>query len=300
MLVEQSLPRLRRVAAVAGGIFGALLVGAIGFLVVTQVLKPPIAALPTKVIGAPEPTPVATPLPVASPEPEKPIEPEKPAEAEKPVAPEKPTEAVKPTEAIATASPGQVDLLAPSHAVNHPTHPPLVREASLTKPPRLPSTRKKARPPRETTVTALEGPPLMVSQPPTPSAPPESDEEAQFTRVLTQARRATQAENYRGASAQYRRALALKPDSLEAKAGLGIALVNSTSSQHGYEEAVRLLEDATRGEGKNAHAWLALGMAYQFTSQKPKAKDAYQRYLTLDPSGPSSGEVRALLKELGD
>jgi Flp pilus assembly protein TadD len=126
------------------------------------------------------------------------------------------------------------------------------------------------------------------------------DPEAQFTRLLAQAKRANGAENYRAASHQYRRALTLKPDSTEAKAGLGIALVNSSSSESGYREAVRLLEEAVKGESRDAPAWLALGMAYQFTSQKPKARDAYQRYLSLEPSGASSGEVRALLKELGE
>jgi Flp pilus assembly protein TadD len=129
---------------------------------------------------------------------------------------------------------------------------------------------------------------------------PRIDPDAQFARLIAQAKRANGAENYRTASNQYRRALSLRPDSAEAKAGLGIALVNSSSSESGYREAVRLLEDATKGESKDAPAWLALGMAYQFTSQKPKARDAYQRYLSLEPSGASSGEVRALLKELGE
>ena len=149
-------------------------------------------------------------------------------------------------------------------------------------------------------VVEVEPPAVAVVPTEAPEAPPlaASKGDLEFTALVHQATLANQAESFRVASDQFRKALALKPDSLEAKAGLGIALVNSSNGTSGYREAVKLLEDAVRGEDANARAWLALGMAYQFTHKRPEAMDAYRKYLALEPGGSSAGDVRALLKEL--
>jgi predicted Zn-dependent protease len=94
----------------------------------------------------------------------------------------------------------------------------------------------------------------------------------------------------------FRGALAVKPDSLEAKTGLGVALVNAGSS---YREAIRLLQEAVKANDGDARAWLSLGMAHQFTGSNAEAKEAYKRYLLLAPTGEAAGDVRSMLKELG-
>jgi cytochrome c-type biogenesis protein CcmH/NrfG len=114
------------------------------------------------------------------------------------------------------------------------------------------------------------------------------------------AQAANAGQRFRAAAMSYRKALALQPSSLDAKAGLGIALVNSDPGASGYREAIRLLQEAVRTQDTNARAWLALGMGLQFSGQNQQAAQAYRKYLLLEPAGASSSDVRAMLKELGN
>jgi hypothetical protein len=131
---------------------------------------------------------------------------------------------------------------------------------------------------------------------PTPAGTPE---DAEYAKLMKQAESAYDSEKFKNAVASYRKALGLKPASMKAKAGLGIALVSSNPDKAGYKEAVKLLEEATQEADASARAWLALGMAYQFTSQNSSAATAYRQYLKLDPKGSAASDVRAMLKELG-
>ena len=116
---------------------------------------------------------------------------------------------------------------------------------------------------------------------------------------MKSAKTAIQRENWGSAIKGYRKALQLKPASAEAKAGLGIALVNGASSDGALREATKLLNEAVKAEDGNARAWLALGMAHQFSGNDGPAVSAYKKYLLLEPTGSSASEVRAMLKELG-
>ncbi|MFL5321332.1 MAG: tetratricopeptide repeat protein, partial [Myxococcaceae bacterium] len=124
------------------------------------------------------------------------------------------------------------------------------------------------------------------------------DAEAEYAKVLKEAKLHNQNERFKKAADAYRKALALKPDSMEAKAGLGIALVNSDPGSKGYKEAVGLLQQAVGADDANARAWLALGMALQFTGENKGARDAYKKYLLLEPTGDAASEVRSMLKQL--
>ncbi|WP_257460524.1 response regulator [Archangium lipolyticum] len=124
--------------------------------------------------------------------------------------------------------------------------------------------------------------------------------EAQYAELARRAKKLMAANRYKTAALTYRKALALKPDSAEAKAGLGISLVRGdTTSSAGYRDASKLLEEVVKAQPRNAQAWVHLGMARQFTNQEKKAIDAYKQYLLLEPSGSSASEVRAALKQLG-
>ncbi|WP_342380265.1 response regulator [Myxococcus stipitatus] len=180
--------------------------------------------------------------------------------------------------------------------------------------------------PSDSGTTVVEAPPLVAVEdagtavveaqvdsgtsvaeaPPTPEdagTPPTQavqDPEVEFAGYIKQARAAIVSQRFKSAAAQFRKALALKPASTEAKAGLGIALVNGFESESAFREATKLLVDVVREDDKNSRAWLSLGMAYQSIGKNSQAADAYKKYLMLEPSGASANEVRTMLKALGN
>ena len=179
-------------------------------------------------------------------------------------------------------------------------------------------------PPEGATPTATSDAGTATATAPTPDAPPDAgtttaeapqaegndaggptaeantplDPEVEYANLVKQAKAAIVSNRHKSAAISYRKALALKPTATEAKAGLGIALVNGASSDAAYREAAKLLQEVVREEDKNARAWLSLGMALQFTKRNSQAAEAYKRYLLLEPMGASANEVRSLLKGL--
>lgn len=158
--------------------------------------------------------------------------------------------------------------------------------------------------------TAPEAPPQQVPVPtepvvpkvervPDPPVEQPSGTDVEYAKFIRQANQANQAEKFKSAASSFRKALALKPDSSEAAIGLGIALVNTDSGTGGFKEAAKLLQQGLASDGRNARAWLSLGMAYQFVGQKAEAANAYRKYLEIDPAGESATDVKAMLKELG-
>ncbi|NVJ28682.1 response regulator, partial [Myxococcus sp. AM011] len=126
------------------------------------------------------------------------------------------------------------------------------------------------------------------------------DPEVEYAGLLKQARSAIVGSRYKSAAAFFRKALVFKPGSTEAKAGLGISLVNGFESEAAFREATKLLVDVVRDDEKHSRAWLSLGMAYQSIGKNSQAADAYKKYLMLEPSGASANEVRTMLKTLGN
>jgi CheY-like chemotaxis protein len=177
-----------------------------------------------------------------------------------------------------------------------------------TKPPETPATTAQTAVPDAGTPAKTPEQPAVAANGTAPAEDDGKDEEpeqpaaqqlspeAQYANLTRQAKKLMTSGRYKTAAFSYRKALALKPDSAEAKAGLGISLVRSDSS---YREAVKLLEDALKEQPNNAHAWLCLGMGRQMVQQDKKAIDAYKRYLLLEPNGQYANDVRAALKSLG-
>lgn len=147
--------------------------------------------------------------------------------------------------------------------------------------------------------TVVEAPPAAEDAG-TPPTQVSQDPEAEYAGYVKQARAAIVSQRFKSAAAQFRKALALKPASTEAKAGLGIALVNGFESEAAFREATKLLVDVVRDDEKNSRAWLSLGMAYQSIGKNSQAAEAYKKYLMLEPSGSSANEVRTMLKTLGN
>jgi CheY-like chemotaxis protein/Flp pilus assembly protein TadD len=131
-----------------------------------------------------------------------------------------------------------------------------------------------------------------------PVARPISSPEKEFSKHMRLAKRASEGEQFKRAALEYRRALQYRPESTEAKAGLGIALVRTDPNVAGYAEALKILQESLDRESSNAQAWLALGMAYQFTRHDDRAIIAYKKFLELEPQGPLSAEVKAMLQQL--
>jgi tetratricopeptide (TPR) repeat protein len=124
-------------------------------------------------------------------------------------------------------------------------------------------------------------------------APPPED--AEYARLIARGQSAVQAERFKTAVTSFRKALALKPGALEARAGLGVALAGSDGGAAGYREAIDLLTDVLRKDSGNARAWLSLGLAYQMLGSDMQAVAPYKRYLALEPRGRFADDVRSAL-----
>jgi CheY-like chemotaxis protein len=178
--------------------------------------------------------------------------------------------------------------------------PVLETQAPETPPPSTPTAAPETPKPAEQPAVVANGTPPAKEdgedKEPEQAEARKPSPEAEYTELARRAKKLLVSGRYKTAAMTYRKALALKPGSDEAKAGLGISLVRGDS---GYREAVKLLEDALKSQSNNADAWLCLGMARQMTQQDKKAIDAYKRYLSLEPSGQYANDVRAALKSLG-
>ncbi|ATB42272.1 transcriptional regulator [Cystobacter fuscus] len=280
--------------------------------------EPVLEALPEpmpapKVEARPEPKPEPRPEPKveARPEPRpRPVPSERKPEA--PVAPKRTGLFIGVGVAVIALAAGVVVMTRSGGESTPPPAPvPSTVPASTATPPKTPppSEPKQPEPPKPeaqapaqpatppTGAAAANGTPPVedTKEPVAGTAAP--DPEAQYAELVRQARKSLAGERYQAAARSYRQMLTLKPDSTEAKAGLGISLVRGETGQ--YREAIELLENVTREQPRNASAWLFLGVAREQSRQNKKAIEAYKRYLTLEPSGKYAPDARASLKVLG-
>jgi Flp pilus assembly protein TadD len=144
----------------------------------------------------------------------------------------------------------------------------------------------------EPTVPRLAGSPQQDA--PSAAEPGETE----YRAAVQAAREANAASKWELEAEEYRRALAVRPTSLEAKEGLGSAIVKSSGRAGSYLEAERLLADVVTVDAGRSRAWLVLGMARQLGARPGPAIEAYKRYLELVPEGPVASDVRAVVREL--
>jgi cytochrome c-type biogenesis protein CcmH/NrfG len=166
-------------------------------------------------------------------------------------------------------------------------------------------------------VVATEPAPVVANAPtsvaandPPPSVPPlagspqhdapvaEEPGEADYRAAVQTAREANASSQWENEADAYRRALAIRPASLEAKEGLGSAIVKSSGRAGSYLEAERLLAEVVTVDAGRSRAWLVLGMARQLAARPGPAVEAYRQYLDLEPQGQVSADVRAVVREL--
>ena len=167
---------------------------------------------------------------------------------------------------------------------------PAAGEPAAVAPPPVENPSKASEP--EPSVPQLAGSPQQDA----PAA--EEPGEADYRAAVLAAREANAASKWELEAEEYRRALAVRPVSLEAKEGLGSAIVKSAGRAGSYLEAERLLAEVVTADAARARAWLVLGMARQLGARPGPAVDAYKRYLELVPQGPVSTDVRAVVREL--
>ncbi|KFE72065.1 serine/threonine-protein kinase [Hyalangium minutum] len=136
--------------------------------------------------------------------------------------------------------------------------------------------------------------------PPPPRKLTPSPPVVDIEKYLQQAKAALTGRRYEVAAENYRAALKFQPGSLEAKEGLGFALVLGRTDEDSNAEAVKLLQDVVEQDSLKAHAWYFLGMALQATKEEKEAADAYKQYLVLDPSGRFSRDARNSLARMGE
>lgn len=94
--------------------------------------------------------------------------------------------------------------------------------------------------------------------------------------------------NDEDAMAHYRRALTIDPYQAEAQYNLGYVLLDRGRAQ----EALRYLQGATRRDPSFADAHFYLAVAHETLGDKARAKQAWQRYLEIEPSGPWADVAR--------
>nr|WP_301341003.1 response regulator [Corallococcus carmarthensis] len=222
-----------------------------------------------------------------------------------------------------TPKPPEPKVTQPAPPVEAPKPPETTPPPEVTPPPvkTVDAQTDAGAPPPKTATTTPEdagAPPVKMATPepaavpdaglaavPTPTTPPDAtppvvQAKATFADFIKDGRAAMARKSFKSAVGAYRKALALDSASIEAKTGLGISLANNSStSESGYREAAKLLQDVVKAEPKNAKAWFWLGSSLQFSGEQTRAAEAYKRYLFLEPTGSSAEEVRALLKGMG-
>lgn len=195
--------------------------------------------------------------------------------------------------------PGRSDEPSPAPAVvsERPTPAPVPQEPPTVAPVAT-STPAASTPTADPPPAALPSPALAGS--PQQDAPQalEDPGDADYRAAVQAAREANASSRWEVEAEEYRRALAVRPASLEAKEGLGAAIVKSSGTAGSYLEAERLLSDVVTADRSRARAWLVLGMARQLGARPAPAVEAYKRYLELTPQGPYSPDVRAVVREL--
>ena len=119
-------------------------------------------------------------------------------------------------------------------------------------------------------------------------------------KYIQQGKSALTGRRYEAAVENYRAALKFQPGSVEAKEGLGFALVLGRTDEDSASEAVKLLKDVVEQDSLKANAWYFLGMALQATQEDDEAADAYKQYLVLAPAGRFATDARTALTRLGE
>jgi tetratricopeptide (TPR) repeat protein len=195
----------------------------------------------------------------------------------------RPASATAPEEARADPAP------APAPA-DVPRQPPAAAPVEVAASPATPAVEPSASPSRAdpAAVAALPAAAPAAPQPKVEPAPKAEVEDA--ARLLATADQRYAAGRYAEAITAYRRAIALEPT-----AAARVALARALYDAHRDAEAMRELDRVIGANPRDASAWLLRGDIHQGEGRSDKARDAYQRYLELEPDGEQARVVRTIL-----
>lgn len=77
-----------------------------------------------------------------------------------------------------------------------------------------------------------------------------------------------------------------------------VTVGNEYFNKGSYTAAENRYRDATKWNDQNSEAWRRLGMAAEKAKDPPTAKEAYQKYLKLQPDGKDASEIKKKLAKL--
>ncbi len=153
-----------------------------------------------------------------------------------------------------------------------------------------PRTERKDAPWLETKAPAAAPQALPAAPPPAPAPDP-----AGYAEAMTRGNDFFRQGKYRAAAAEYRKAVAIRPEAVPVLIALGDAWLEADRPR----SAVEPLEAAARLDPKGARAQLLLGTAYHSLGKKADAAKAYRRFLELEPASEYAKDVRVILANLG-
>lgn len=216
---------------------------------------------------------------------EHPSEPTKPTE---PVAAQsaKPTEPAHPTEPTHPAEPAHA--AEPTHAAEPPKPAEHVAETKPVPPPAKPDTA----PPPAVSAPQPGEPKLAANKNDKPDVPETPEQAAQ--RLVAKGNGLYKRGNYKGSIAAFNEALAIDDSNEKAHLGIGTAYFDSEQNQMALKHLQRAIELSPR----NAQALVSLGNVHQAMGNAAKAKEAYEKYLAVDPNGKFAADVRIILQGL--
>ena len=136
--------------------------------------------------------------------------------------------------------------------------------------------------------------PSPVKPSPPPSRPAPSSSSGEYARAFAMGETLLKQGRYRAAIAEYRKAVALRPDSVAALIALGDAFLEADQPRN----ALKPLLTAAQLDPGSARAQLLLGTAFQSLGRPREAVSAYKRYIELEPNGEFAGDVRAIVANL--
>ena len=132
------------------------------------------------------------------------------------------------------------------------------------------------------------------AEPPPTARPPPANGAAEYARAFATGESLLKQGRYRAAIGEYRKAVAVRPDSVPALIALGDAFLEADQPRN----AIKPLLQAAQLDPGNARAQLLLGTAFQSLNRAQDAVSAYKRYLELDPNGEFANDVRAIVANL--
>jgi tetratricopeptide (TPR) repeat protein len=203
------------------------------------------------------------------------------AAAPAPIAAPPPSPAVPKTAAESKAGePVAPAAAAAPKAIEPPAPPPVAVAPKAVEPP--------APPPAAAEPKAVEPAPAVASTAPAPAS------DALYSKALERGQELLRRRKYLQAASHFQRAVKEKPQAVPGLLALGDAYLEADKPR----SALQPLESAAHLDAKSGRAQLLLGTAYQSLGRNAQAREAYRRYLELEPQGEFARDVRLILANL--